>query len=103
MFENAWYSVIAPESCSSILWRSWDYKEQAAEALRLTAPDLIEQGIVDRIVPEPLGGAHRQPDLAGATLKTILIEEIKKLKKLPTPRLLQKRVEKFAAMGAWKE
>lgn len=103
MFENAWYSVIAPESCSSILWRSWDYKEQAAEALRLTAPDLIEQGIVDRIVPEPLGGAHRQPDVAGATLKTILIDELKKLKKVPTPRLLQKRVEKFAAMGAWKE
>lgn len=103
MFENAWYSVIAPESCSSILWRSWDYKEQAAEALRLTAPDLVEQGIVDRIVPEPLGGAHRQPDVAGATLKSILIEELKKLKKIPTPRLLQKRVEKFAAMGAWKE
>lgn len=103
MFENAWYSVIAPESCSSILWRSWDYKEQAAEALRLTAPDLVEQGVVDRIVPEPLGGAHRQPDVAGATLKSILIEELKKLKKLPTPRLLQKRVEKFAAMGAWKE
>ncbi len=103
MFENAWYSVIAPESCSSILWRSWDYKEQAAEALRLTAPDLIEQGIVDRIVPEPLGGAHRQPDVAGSNLKTILIDELKKLRKLPTPKLLQKRVEKFAAMGAWKE
>jgi acetyl-CoA carboxylase carboxyl transferase subunit alpha len=103
MFENAWYSVIAPESCSSILWRSWEYKEQAAEALRLTAPDLLEQGIVDRIVPEPLGGAHRQPDVAGATLKSILIEELKKLKKVPIPRLLQKRVEKFSAMGAWKE
>ena len=103
MFENAWYSVIAPESCSSILWRSWDYKEQAAEALRLTAPDLIEQGIVDRIVPEPLGGAHRQPDVAGSNLRAILIDELKKLKKLPTPKLLQKRVEKFAAMGAWKE
>ena len=59
MFENAWYSVIAPESCSSILWRSWDYKEQAAEALKLTASDLLEQGIIDRIVPEPPGGAHR--------------------------------------------
>ncbi|MCU0454122.1 MAG: acetyl-CoA carboxylase carboxyltransferase subunit alpha [Bacteroidetes bacterium] len=103
MFENSWYSVIAPESCSSILWRSWDYKEQAAEALRLTAPDLIEQGIVDRIVPEPLGGAHRLPDVAGATLKSILIEELTKLKKIPVPKLLQKRVEKFAAMGAWKE
>ncbi len=59
MLENCWYSVISPESCSSILWRSWDYKEQAAEALKLTAPDLLEQGIIDRIIPEPLGGAHK--------------------------------------------
>ncbi|MEK6650620.1 MAG: acetyl-CoA carboxylase carboxyltransferase subunit alpha [Bacteroidota bacterium] len=103
MFENAWYSVIAPESCSSILWRSWEYKEQAAEALRLTAPDLIEQGIVDRIVPEPLGGAHRNPEQAGATLKEILVEELKKLKRIPPQKLIQKRVDKFAAMGAWKE
>ena len=63
MFENAWYSVIAPESCSSILWRSWDYKEQAAEALKLTAADLFEQKIIDRIVPEPPGGAHRNHEM----------------------------------------
>ncbi len=103
MFENAWYSVIAPESCSSILWRSWEYKEQAAEALRLTAPDLIEQGIVDSIVPEPLGGAHRRPDVAAATLKELLQVELKKLRKIPADKLVQKRVEKFSAMGAWKE
>lgn len=103
MFENSWYSVIAPESCSSILWRSWEYKEQAAEALRLTAPDLIEQGIVDKIVPEPLGGAHRQPEVAAATLKEILQDELKRLKKIPADKLVQKRVEKFSAMGAWKE
>lgn len=103
MFENAWYSVIAPESCSSILWRSWEFKEQAAEALRLTAPDLIEQGIVDRIVPEPLGGAHRQPEAAAATLKEILQDELKKLRRIPADKLVQKRVEKFSEMGAWKE
>jgi len=60
MLENCWYSVISPESCSSILWRSWDYKEQAAEALKLIAPDLLEQGIIDRIIKEPLGGAHKK-------------------------------------------
>ncbi|MFM7158099.1 MAG: acetyl-CoA carboxylase carboxyltransferase subunit alpha, partial [Bacteroidota bacterium] len=69
MLENAWYSVIAPESCSSILWRSWDFKEQAAEALKLTAPDLQQFGIIDRIVPEPVGGAHRTPIEMFETLK----------------------------------
>jgi acetyl-CoA carboxylase carboxyl transferase subunit alpha len=103
MFENSWYSVIAPESCSSILWRSWDYKEQAAEALKLTAPDLVEQGIVDRIVPEPRGGAHRNPDEAGSILKKILLEELRSLKKVKTDKLIERRVDKFAKMGAWKE
>ncbi len=103
MFENAWYSVIAPESCSSILWRSWEYKERAAEALRLTAPDLVEQGIVDRIVPEPLGGAHRDPAAVGQTLKKILAEEIRKLKKLKPDKLVQARIQKFSRMGYWKE
>ena len=74
MMENTWYSVISPESCSSILWRSWDYKEQAAEALKLTAPDLLAQGIIDRIVREPLGGAHRNPQQAADLLKTALVE-----------------------------
>lgn len=103
MFENAWYSVIAPESCSSILWRSWDYKEQAAEALKLTAPDLVEQGIVDRIVPEPQGGAHRNPEEAGSILKKILLEELRSLKKLKTDKLIEQRIAKFSKMGAWKE
>jgi acetyl-CoA carboxylase carboxyl transferase subunit alpha len=102
MFENAWYSVIAPESCSSILWRSWEYKEQAAEALRLTAPDLVEQGIVDRIIPEPLGGAHRNHEQSAATLKKILLEELRELRKVKVDKLIGKRIEKFAAMGAWK-
>ncbi|MFH0992360.1 MAG: acetyl-CoA carboxylase carboxyltransferase subunit alpha [bacterium] len=103
MFENAWYSVIAPESCSSILWRSWEYKEQAAEALKLSAKDLFEQGIVDRIVPEPPGGAHRNHELAALTLKKILLDELKVLKKLKVEKLLANRVEKFSQMGEWEE
>lgn len=102
MLENGWYSVIAPESCSSILWRSWDYKEQAAEALKLTADDLVKQGIVDRVVPEPLGGAHRDYAQAAATLKKILLEELKSLKKLKPAKLVEQRIRKFSSMGAWK-
>ncbi len=103
MLENTWYSVIAPESCSSILWKSWEYKEQAAEALRLTATDLLEQKIIDRIVPEPLGGAHRNPQQAAMILKDTLTVELKSLLKLKPEKLIEKRVEKFCAMGAWNE
>ena len=103
MLENTWYSVIAPESCSSILWRSWEYKEQAAEALRLTAPDLLEQKIIDRIVPEPPGGAHRNPQQAAIILKDTLIEELRPLKKLKPEKLIERRIEKFSVMGAWNE
>ena len=103
MFENGWYSVIAPESCSSILWRSWEYKEQAAESLKLTAADLLEQGIIDRIIPEPPGGAHRNHEFAASTLKRILLEELKALAKLKPDKLVETRVEKFSKMGAWKE
>jgi acetyl-CoA carboxylase carboxyl transferase subunit alpha len=101
MLENTWYSVIAPESCSSILWRSWDYKEQAAEALRLSAPDLLEQGIVDRIVPEPMGGAHRNPTEAALLLRGILIEELNQLGKLKTENLIRQRIKKFTSMGEY--
>jgi len=103
MLENAWYSVISPESCSSILWRSWEYKEQAAEALKLTAPDLLEQKVIDRIVPEPMGGAHKNHQEAAMTLKMILLEELRALKKIKPERLIELRIEKFARMGAWKE
>jgi len=103
MFENAWYSVIAPESCSSILWRSWEFKEQAAESLKLTAKDLLEQKIIDRIVPEPPGGAHRDHEGAAKTLKAILKEELKVLKRLKPERLIKLRVDKFSGMGTWKE
>ncbi len=99
MLEYAWYSVISPESCSSILWRSWEYKEQAAEALQLTAPDLKKQGIIDAIVPEPLGGAHRDHQQMATILKETLLQELKALKKLKPDKLVEKRIEKFSKMG----
>lgn len=101
MLENTWYSVISPESCSSILWRSWDYKEQAAEALQLTAPDLKKQGIVDMIVPEPMGGAHRNPEQMATILKETLLDELKSLTKIKIDKLLERRIEKFSKMGDW--
>lgn len=103
MMENTWYNVISPESCSSILWRSWDYKEQAAEALKLTAPDLLAQGVIDRIIPEPLGGAHHSPQAAADILKPILLEELKKLKKVKEDKLIEHRIKKFGKMGEWEE
>jgi len=103
MLEYCWYSVISPESCSSILWRSWDYKEQAAEALKLTAKDLIQFKIIDRIVPEPRGGAHRNPEQAAIILKEVLIDELNKLKKIKIDKLIEMRVEKFLNMGVYLE
>jgi len=103
MLENCWYSVISPESCSSILWRSWEYKEQAAEALRLTAPDLLEQGIIDRIVSEPLGGAHKNHKEAADNLKAVLIEELDELIKIKPDKLVDARIEKFGKMGVFTE
>jgi acetyl-CoA carboxylase carboxyl transferase subunit alpha len=101
MLENAWYSVISPESCSSILWRSWSYKEQAAEALQLTAPDLKKQGIIDVIVPEPPGGAHRSPERMAEMLKKSILDELKSLTKIKPDKLVEKRIAKFGAMGEW--
>jgi len=103
MLENCWYSVISPESCSSILWRSWDYKEQAAEALKLTANDLIEQGIIDRIIPEPMGGAHNDHKAAAAILKKALKEELEILVKIKPSKLIEDRIEKFGKMGEFEE
>jgi acetyl-CoA carboxylase carboxyl transferase subunit alpha len=103
MLENCWYSVISPESCSSILWRSWDYKEQAAEALKLTATDLLEQKIIDRIIPEPLGGAHKNHKLAAENLKTAIIEELNELVKVKKDKLVQNRIDKFGSMGPYTE
>jgi acetyl-CoA carboxylase carboxyl transferase subunit alpha len=103
MLENTWYSVISPESCSSILWRSWEFKEQAAEALRLTAPDLLEQKIIDRIVPEPMGGAHKDHKEAASILKNILLEELAQLVKIKSDKLIDMRLQKFGEMGAFTE
>jgi acetyl-CoA carboxylase carboxyl transferase subunit alpha len=103
MFENCWYSVISPESCSSILWRSWDYKEQAAEALKLTATDLLEQKIIDRIIPEPLGGAHKNHKAAADNLKAALVEELANLIKIKKDKLVQNRIDKFGSMGPFTE
>ena len=103
MLENCWYSVISPESCSSILWRSWDYKEQAAEALKLTATDLLEQKIIDRIIPEPLGGAHKNSKQAAENLKSALLEELAVLVKIKPDKLIQNRIDKFGSMGPFTE
>lgn len=103
MLENSWYSVISPESCSSILWRSWDYKEQAAEALQLTAEDLIKQKVIDVIVTEPVGGAHQNPTEMYSTLKSILKSELEKLSAIEPNELSRLRKEKFYNMGVWEE
>lgn len=103
MFENAWYSVISPESCSSILWRSWDFKEQAAEALKLTSFDLKEHKIIDEIIDEPVGGAHKDPEMMYKIFKTRLAEELKKIKKTKVDKLIKQRREKFYNMGVWED
>jgi acetyl-CoA carboxylase carboxyl transferase subunit alpha len=99
MLENTWYSVISPESCSSILWRSWDYKEQAAEALKLTAIDMKGNGLVDDIIPEPLGGAHRDLKLMATTIKNTIKEALKELDQLTPEKRIDQRIDKFCAMG----
>jgi len=99
MMENTWYSVISPESCSSILWRSWDFKKQAAEALKLTGEDMKGLGLVDDIVPEPLGGAHANREETFATVKNLLITELDKLQKLNADKRVNSRLRKFSNMG----
>jgi acetyl-CoA carboxylase carboxyl transferase subunit alpha len=101
MLENTWYSVISPESCSSILWRSWDFKEQAAEALKLTATDMKGNGLVDGIIPEPLGGAHLNQTLAIEIVKNTILSTLKELQKLTPSQRINQRVEKFSGMGVY--
>ncbi|MCR9015651.1 acetyl-CoA carboxylase carboxyltransferase subunit alpha [Aquiflexum gelatinilyticum] len=103
MLENTWYSVISPESCSSILWRSWDYKEQAAEALKLTAPDMKNNGLIDGIIAEPLGGAHKDMQTMAKTIKATIIEALKELDKIKPEKRIDQRIEKFCAMGVVEE
>jgi acetyl-CoA carboxylase carboxyl transferase subunit alpha len=103
MFENTWYSVISPESCSSILWRSWDYKEQAAEALKLTADHMFENGLIDGIIKEPLGGAHSDPEGMAEILKKHLKQQIAKFIKVPSDKLIEARIQKYRKMGRFEE
>ncbi len=99
MLENTWYSVISPESCSSILWRSWDYKEQAAEALKLTAEDMLKLKLIDGIIEEPLGGAHTDMAQQTEIIKRYILKSLASLKKLSDKKRIDKRIDKFTRMG----
>ncbi|MEM9324439.1 MAG: acetyl-CoA carboxylase carboxyltransferase subunit alpha, partial [Bacteroidota bacterium] len=103
MMENTWYSVISPESCSSILWRSWDFKEQAAEALKLTASDMLKHKLIDGVIPEPLGGAHTDFKATATTLKKRLKKEHKELAAMDAEQRITERIEKFGQMGVYLE
>ncbi len=103
MLENTWYSVISPESCSSILWRSWDYKEQAAEALKLTADDMLSFNIIDGIIKEPVGGAHANPDEMAKILKRQLKKTIAELQEMDPDERIEARINKYANIGVYQE
>lgn len=103
MLENTWYSVISPESCSTILWRNRSFKEQAADALRLTAEDMKGNGLVDSIVEEPLGGAHTNADLTAENVKKAIQTAFKELSKLETEEMIEQRIAKFSGMGVVNE
>jgi acetyl-CoA carboxylase carboxyl transferase subunit alpha len=103
MMENTWYTVISPESCSSILWRSWDKKEVAAEQLRLTATKMLSFGLIDGIIPEPDGGAHWDYAQSAELLKNYLIPVLEELKQQPVQERINNRIEKFGKMGFWEE
>jgi acetyl-coA carboxylase, carboxyl transferase, alpha subunit len=102
MLENTWYSVISPESCSSILWRTWEYKERAAEALKLTAKDMKSNGLIDDIIKEPLGGAHRDKPAIFESVRKAIEDTYKKLSKLSVEKLLEKRMDKYTSYGVYK-
>ena len=103
MMENTWYSVISPESCSSILWRSWDQKERAAEELHLTGEDMLSFGIIDGVIAEPKGGAHARPEEAAAALKRQVLAAITELRALDTDALIAQRIDKYANIGVYRE
>ena len=103
MLENTWYSVISPESCSSILWRSWDFKEQAAEALKLTSDDMLKNGLIDGIIDEPLGGAHTNPIEAFENVKKEILAQYDSLKRTKPELRTKARIEKFSNMGVYVE
>jgi acetyl-CoA carboxylase carboxyl transferase subunit alpha len=99
MLENTWYSVISPESCSSILWRSWSFKEQAADALKLTADNMSKNGLIDGIIKEPMGGAHRNHEEIFATVKQEILKHLATLNQLNPEERIDQRINKFSAMG----
>ncbi|MDT3404345.1 acetyl-CoA carboxylase carboxyltransferase subunit alpha [Mucilaginibacter terrae] len=99
MLEHTWYSVISPESCSSILWRTWDYKERAADALKLTSSEMFKNKLIDGIIKEPLGGAHQDPIAMASTLKKQLVKDLKTLKDRNIDELVAERIDKFCSMG----
>ena len=101
MLENTWYSVISPESCSSILWRSWEYKEQAAEALKLTAKDMKKMKLIDEIIKEPLGGAHKDPKKTYLATKNTILKYFNELKNLSPKNLIERRMTKYSDMGVY--
>ena len=103
MLENTWYSVISPESCSSILWRSWDYKEKAAEALKLTPQDMKKNKLIDKIIKEPLGGAHQNREKVFNTVKNEILESFKELKSISISSLLKKRSDRYISMGVFSD
>jgi len=103
MMENTWYSVISPEGCAAILWHDNAKANLAAEAMKVSAKDLLEMGILDSIIKEPLGGAHRDYDKAAQILKKAILTELKTLEAIPADELVRRRIEKFGKMGAWKE
>jgi acetyl-CoA carboxylase carboxyl transferase subunit alpha len=102
MLENTWYSVISPESCSSILWRSWNFKETAADALKLTSTDMRKNGLVDEVIPEPANGAHRSPEEMFKVVKAKIKDYISELEKQNPDKRVEDRIEKFCQMGVWK-
>jgi len=103
MMENTWYTVISPESCSSILWRSWEHKEKAASALKLTAEDLKKMKLIDKIIEEPFGGAHNNRNESFKIVEKEILEAYKSLEKLKPEELVKKRMDKYAKMGVYKE
>jgi acetyl-CoA carboxylase carboxyl transferase subunit alpha len=103
MLENTWYSVISPESCSSILWRSWNFKEKAAEALKLTAQDMSKNNLVDGVIMEPVGGAHRNPEEMFGRVKEEILKHLAELKKLDAHERISQRIGKFSSMGVVEE
>lgn len=103
MLENTWYTVISPENCSTILWRSWDYKVQAAEQLHLTSTDMSGFGLVDDVLKEPVGGAHSKPEEMAMTLKEYLLKTLAELKQIDPETRIEQRIEKFSNMGFYEE